>query len=169
MSGQSIIYNGQFPLTGNQGIQSQNLPNNIPTTTNTIKSSGSNGSSATKNSKSLKNGCQNTLNHHYEDLQINANTGNLVPSSTIVNSDTVHLMQNSGGNSLFPSNFRSSGSNDNSFEAIDLSLTKKNSIDNQLNLDELQHQGILCRSSSNSATKATVLMRNSIKKVLGKS
>ncbi|KPM07087.1 segment polarity protein dishevelled DVL-2-like protein [Sarcoptes scabiei] len=169
LSGQSIIYNGQFPLTGNQGIQSQNLPNNIPTTTNTIKSSGSNGSSATKNSKSLKNGCQNTLNHHYEDLQINANTGNLVPSSTIVNSDTVHLMQNSGGNSLFPSNFRSSGSNDNSFEAIDLSLTKKNSIDNQLNLDELQHQDILCRSSSNSATKATVLMRNSIKKVLGKS
>ena len=78
-SGQSVLYNPQ----ANQGINA----------TNTLASSGSNGSRHTNNSnhQSNTNGNSSTnnsahsatgniLNHHYDDLQMNA-TGHLVPAS----------------------------------------------------------------------------------------
>lgn len=89
-SGQSVLYNPQ----ATQGL----------TSTNTIASSGSNGSRQTNSSNQQSNtsagltaGCHsanngngasgNLLNHHYEDLQMNHTTGNLVPTSTFSNED----------------------------------------------------------------------------------
>lgn len=74
-SGQSILYNPKAP--GPMMLNS-----------NTMASSNSNGSAntASTNKQSKQSVCStgnngNLINHHYEDLQLNPVTGNLVPSN----------------------------------------------------------------------------------------
>ena len=87
---QSILYNAQA-ATKTTTVAASNNQHVLPS--NTIKSSNSNGSNGNSNSvKASNSNCDNgnivsnsnnnLINHHYEDLQMNPITGNLVSTSS---------------------------------------------------------------------------------------
>nr|XP_046916250.1 segment polarity protein dishevelled homolog DVL-3-like isoform X3 [Dermatophagoides farinae] len=114
-SGQSILYNGQAVMgkSVNTVKNSGSYGCNNQTTTHTLASKHSNGSSNDSDgitgkfdlSNRITSSNNNLINHHYEDLQINPVTGNLVPTSTLVVnnanlSDNKALLQPTNGSNI---------------------------------------------------------------------
>lgn len=114
-SGQSILYNGQAVMgkSVNTVKNSGSYGSNNQTTTHTLASKHSNGSSNDSDgitgkfdlSNRITSSNNNLINHHYEDLQINPVTGNLVPTSTLVVknanlSDNKALLQPTNGSNI---------------------------------------------------------------------
>lgn len=128
-SGQSILYNPQAQCVTNSTLPSSTIKSSA-SGGSTNQNNTINGSNCLLSSKTSSSG--NIINHHYEDLQMNPITGNLVPTSIIINNDN-SVQSNNGGtssastgtNSIYPKTFRHvEGNND----VIDLTAQKESNI-----------------------------------------
>ncbi|OTF72537.1 segment polarity protein dishevelled DVL-2-like protein, partial [Euroglyphus maynei] len=96
-SGQSILYNGQAMMGKSFNTVKSSGSHGSNNQTTTLASKHSNGSSNDgENGKRdlisrMNSSNNNLINHHYEDLQMNPMTGNLVPTSSLVVNNANHL------------------------------------------------------------------------------
>lgn len=178
-SGQSILYNPQV-----QG------PTNMIMNSNTIASSASNGSGQTNSSNmqsksvaSCPTSNGNLINHHYEDLQMNHVTGNLVPTSSITTNDYHQHSKQYGMNGMFQQPYRhinSEDASDNMKLSANNGIATSGTISStgshegragflETKLKKGHELGGLKRNGSGKSQTTASVMRNSFRKAMGKS
>lgn len=102
-SGHSILYNTQPQCAANSNLPSNTIKSSASGASSNKPNNTMNGSNCLLNSNTSNNG--NIVNHHYEDLQMNSITGNLVPTSMVINNDNSLQSNNASAATVAGSTF----------------------------------------------------------------